>query len=60
MLMENHADSHLNIIISIIINAFMKMLKISIIRNGVVQMKIQQELWNGEIVHVRLLNLVLH
>ena len=58
--MENHADSHLNIIISIIINALMKMLKISIIRNGVVQMKIQQELWNGEIVHVRLLNLVLH
>ena len=60
MLTANRVDFHLNIIILIIINALMKMLKISIIRNGVVQMKIQQELWNGEIVHVRLLNLVLH
>ena len=50
--MENHADSRLNITIYYTINAHMKMLKISIIKNGVVQMKILQPLWNGEIVHV--------
>jgi hypothetical protein len=52
MQMENHADFHSNIMVYIIINVRMKMLKILIIKNGVVQMMIQQLFLNGEIVHV--------
>jgi archaellum component FlaF (FlaF/FlaG flagellin family) len=51
--MVNHVDSHLNTIISSIINALTKTFKISIIKNGVVLMMIAQVLLNGEIVQVR-------
>jgi hypothetical protein len=53
MQMENHADSHLDIMVLFTINALMKMFKILIIKNGVVQTMTQMLRLNGEIVLVR-------
>ena len=52
MQMENLVDFHLNTIMSIIINALMKMHKTLITKNGAALMKITLQLWSGEIVHV--------
>jgi hypothetical protein len=53
MQMVNHADSHLDIMVLFTINALMKMFKILIIKNGVVQTMTQMLRLNGEIVLVR-------
>ena len=49
---ERLVDSHSNTMVYYTISVLMRMRKILTIKNGVVQMKIQLPLWNGEIVHV--------